>query len=202
MGFKNRNRKRILIFLVIPILSAIPFFTEDLILRIITAAIMVIYVAFIIFLRDSVRMDDPFEQREIEDTADEGEKPGLDAYDTDMGEDFKIISNQKKIEVITADTYSLAVQSGKKNFFKPPDLKENFEKIASEELPKDFSHDEHFAFVLEKILTVIKESFMAHSAIFFGIIKIKSVSHLKNTFRVPLVFWKRNMILKMMCSAK
>ena len=53
----KKNQKRIFIFLFIPILIAIPFFTEDFILRIISGVILLIYAGFIIFLRDSMRSE-------------------------------------------------------------------------------------------------------------------------------------------------
>ena len=53
----RRQKKRVLIFLVIPVLAAILFLTDDLFIRVITIALIIIYVAFIIFLRDSVRFD-------------------------------------------------------------------------------------------------------------------------------------------------
>ena len=53
MSFSNKKRKRFLIFLFIPVLIVIPFITDDLLLRIISALILVIYAAFIIFLRDT-----------------------------------------------------------------------------------------------------------------------------------------------------
>ena len=51
----RRQRKRILIFLLVPVLAAILFITDDLLIRVITIILIIIYVAFIIFLRDSVR---------------------------------------------------------------------------------------------------------------------------------------------------
>ena len=171
MGISVRNRKRILIFLIIPILIIIPFFIDDLILRIISAALLVIYVGFIIFLRDSVR-DDSYDELLKEEEPSSYEPPAEESgkermYDVDDGEDFKILSQTKKIEVITSDNYTPARETTRRDFFKPPDLKENFNQIATEELPENVSHDEQFSFVLEKILNVIKEAFMAHTAIFF-----------------------------------
>ncbi|MEK6552958.1 MAG: GAF domain-containing protein, partial [Bacteroidota bacterium] len=88
-------------------------------------------------------------------------------YETDAGEDFKIISPTKNIEVITADNFASGINRGNKDLFKPPDFKQNFEKIVHEQLPEDVNHDEQFGFVLEKILSVVKDSFMAHTAAFF-----------------------------------
>jgi diguanylate cyclase (GGDEF)-like protein len=49
----------------------------------------------------------------------------------------------------------------------PPDLRERFEEIANESLPAEIGQDGQFAFALEKILTVIKDAYSAHTAIFF-----------------------------------
>ena len=168
MPFDNRNRKRFLIFILIPLLSAVQFFTEDLVLRIVAAALLVIYVGFIIFLRDSMRQEELPAEEEYEDSYepdDPPDQPG--SYDTDYGEEFKIISPNKKIEISTAGDSSGALRTSGGSYFKPPGLKENFAKIANEKLPEDMSHDEHFGFILEKILSVVKESYLAHAALFF-----------------------------------
>lgn len=172
MGISVRNKKRILIFSLIPVLIAVLFLTEDIIFRIIAAALLVIYVGFIIFLRDSVREDSFDEKLEKpiaeEDSENTAPSPKRTAFDVDDGEEFKIVSPSKKIEVITSDNYSPTSDSEKsKDFFKPPDLKQNFTQIATEAIPDNVSHDEQFAFVLEKILNVIKEAYMAHTSIFF-----------------------------------
>ncbi len=163
----NRNRKRFLIFIIVPILVAIPFFTEDFTLRLITSIILVVYVGFIIFLRDSMRPDEKYDSPEPEEKYQTGEDASETPYDTDLGEEFKIISPQKKIEVITEDNYTPSSTSQRGSIFKPYDLKENYEKIANEEIPSDITQDEQFSFVLEKLLNVIKEAYLAHTAIFF-----------------------------------
>jgi diguanylate cyclase (GGDEF)-like protein len=167
MGISEKYKRRFLIFIVVPILTVIPFFTEELIIKIIAGAVLIIYTAFIIFLRDSTKQDtsngflDEIEEPEaIINRTDEKIKPNL-------GEDFQIISPNKNIEVITSDGFLSSYQKGNKEFFKPPDFKTNFDKIIHEEIPKDVSHDEQFGFVLEKILSVVKDSFMAHTAAFF-----------------------------------
>ena len=131
-------------------------------IRVITIILIVIYVAFIIFLRDSVRFQGGY-------TISEDENEGLDKFSSPSGgieESFTIISKHKDIEVITDDNYHPDLSRSKAKV-KPADLKEKFEEIAYEELPKGVGHDEQFVFVLEKILTVIKEAFEAHTAIFF-----------------------------------
>ncbi|MDZ7766831.1 MAG: GAF domain-containing protein [Melioribacteraceae bacterium] len=173
MGISVRNKKRLLIFSLIPILIAVLFLTEDLILRIIAAALLLLYVGFIIFLRDSVR-EDSFDSKledptiDIPESEDRPPTKSSKSFEVDDGEDFKIVSSSKKVEVITGDNYTTAHNEGKsKDYFKPHDLKENFTQIATEAIPEDVSHDEQFAFVLEKILNVIKEAYMAHTAVFF-----------------------------------
>ena len=169
MGISQRNRKRILIFSLIPILAAVQVFTEDLILRAIAGGVLVIYVGFIVFLRDSVRGEEQFEVDALNEPAEapQAEESEEGHHDTDLGEDFQILSANKKIEVQRAESFSPNIGGTKKVFFKPPDLKENFEKIAGEELPANLSNNEQFIFVLEKILTVIKDAYLAHSAVFF-----------------------------------
>lgn len=170
MGISNRNKKRLLIFSLIPILSALQLVTDDFTLRLIASIVLVIYVAFIIFLRDSVKSDESFEPELDSIPESETEIPETKSgyYETDEGEEFTIVSPHKDIEVVRTPTISPQQSLNRgTNFFKPPDLKPNFIKIAREELPSDFSHNEQFVFILEKILTVIKEAFLAHTALYF-----------------------------------
>ncbi len=168
MGVPEKIRKRIFIFLFIPILVVIPFFTDDLTLKIISGVILLVYAGFIIFLRDSMRSGAVDTDIDLQsDLFEEEDAIVKDRYETDAGEDFKIISPTKNIEVITADNFSTSINRGNKDLFKPPDFKQNFEKIVHEELPEDVNHDEQFGFVLEKILNVVKDAFMAHTAAFF-----------------------------------
>lgn len=159
----KRQRKRLLIFLIVPVLAAILFFTDDLLIRVITIALMVIYVAFIIFLRDSIRFDGKFS---IE-TSDDLESEYIPSPSSDPEESFKIISKNKDINVITADNYKPNFVRSSDTKLKPPDLREKFEEIAKEELPAEIGNDGKFAFALEKVLAVIKDAYSAHSALFF-----------------------------------
>ncbi len=147
-------------------LLVIPFFTEDLMLRIISAIVLIIYVGFIIFLRDSSKAADVVQITETPKQSDTFELSD-DNYETDDGEDFKIISTNKNIEVITAESFKSGFSKSNKDFFKPPDFKKSFDSIVHEELPKDVNQDEQFGFALEKILSVVKEAYLAHTAAFF-----------------------------------
>ncbi len=171
MEIGSRNKKRILIFLVIPILVVIPFFTDDFVVRVLTSITLVIYTAFIIFLRDSSRMDETFidSLASQDDISDEGTK-SVSTMTGNIEEDgFTIVSPNKKIEVVRSNEISSVApdSSTSKSYFKPPDLKSAFEKIATEKLPKNISHDQHFGFALEKILLVIRDAYFAHSTLFF-----------------------------------
>jgi len=157
----RRQKKRILIFLLVPILAAILFITDDLLIRVITIILIIIYVAFIIFLRDSVRFQGGYSISEEDEDLE-----SFSASPSEYEESFKIVSKTKDVEVITDETYTPDFSHTKTTLI-PPDLKEKFEEIAYEQLPKSVGHDEQFTFVLEKILTVIKEAYNAHTAIFF-----------------------------------
>lgn len=159
----RRQRKRLLIFLLVPLLATILFITDDIIIRVITIILMIIYVAFIIFLRDSIRFDGKYSIGEEDENIDDQFSP---APVSDGDESFKIISKPKEVEVITADNYQPEFKLSKTTL-KPPDLKERFEEIANELLPPELGHNGQFQFVIEKMLTVIKEAYGAHSAIFF-----------------------------------
>lgn len=159
----KRQRKRILIFLLVPVLAAILFFTDDLLIRVITIAVIVIYVAFIIFLRDSVRFDGRYSISDREELDEDILTPVPPEHD----ESFKIISKTSKVEVITSENYTPELLRAPKTTLIPPDLRERFEEIANESLPSEIGHDGQFAFALEKMLTVIKDAYSAHTAIFF-----------------------------------
>ena len=157
----RRQKKRILIFLLVPVLAAFLFLTDDLLIRVIIITLIVIYVAFIIFLRDSVRFQGGYSISEEKDENIQQYTEGK----SDFEESFKIVSKSKDVEI--ASDGSLVPDLTSKITLKPPDLKEKFEEIANEQIPKGVGQDEQFAFVLEKILTVIKEAYDAHTAIFF-----------------------------------
>ena len=135
MGIPARLRKRILIFLFIPIISIIPYLTDDIYIRVASTLLLLLYVGFIIFLRDLGQEpqfgEDPQEKNIDEEISDKGEtvpESNDTGFETDFGEDFKIISPNKNLEVITADTYVPGKVEPQQNFFKPPDLKEAFDK--------------------------------------------------------------------------
>lgn len=159
----RRQRKRLLIFLIVPFLATILIFTDDIVIRLITIALIVIYVAFIIFLRDSLKFGKSYTPEYPDEEVSE------DAYSapqTDFDDSFKIISKNSDVEIITADNY-IPDYRIPKSTIKPPNLKEKFEEIVNEKIPAEMGHDAQFTFVLEKILTVMKEAYSAHTAIFF-----------------------------------
>ncbi len=168
MDSASRNKKRILTFSIIPFLIAVPFFTDDFILRLLSAILLITYSAFIIFLRDSSRVDEQFNFPKEEQATDSNQY-SENEIETDEGEDFKIVSPNKKIEVIKSSDYSsgISTQSQGRNFFKSPDLKKEFDKIATEAIPENIGNDQYFGFALEKILQVVKDAFSVHSALFF-----------------------------------
>ena len=160
----RRQRKRLLIFLVVPLLAAVLFITDDLIIRVITIGLIVIYVAFIIFLRDSIKFEGPYVTKDLDE--EELASPLEEEAHGDFDDSFEIVSKNKNIEVITAENYSPDFRVPKTTL-KPPDLKERFEEIANESIPGEVGHDGQFSFVLEKMLAVIKEAYVANTAIFF-----------------------------------
>ncbi|MCZ7613733.1 MAG: hypothetical protein M5T52_09380 [Ignavibacteriaceae bacterium] len=118
--------------------------------------------AFIIFLRDSIRFSGGYSISEADETISE---PQVTAH-SDHEESFKIVSKNKNIDVITDETYR-PEYGVSKTTLKPHDLKERFEEIVKETLPPGTGHDEQFGFVIERMLTVMTELYNAHSAIYF-----------------------------------
>ena len=158
----KRQRKRILIFLVIPILASGLFLSDDLFIRLVILGLLIIYVAFIIFLRDSVRFSGGYSISDAEESISE---PASTAT-SDHEESFKIVSKNRNVDVITDETYR-PEYGVSKTTLKPHDLKERFDEIAKETLPPGTGHDEQFGFVIERMLTVMTELYNAHSAIYF-----------------------------------
>jgi diguanylate cyclase (GGDEF)-like protein len=156
----RRQRKRLLIFLIVPLLAVLLFITDDLVIRVVTIALIIIYVAFIIFFRDTSRFNKKFLPNIEEDITESGIEQET------FNESFEIVSRTKNIEVITADNYNPEFRLPKTTL-RPPDLKERFEEIANEALPQEIGNDGQFTFVLEKMLAVIKEAYSANTAIFF-----------------------------------
>ncbi|MEE9429396.1 MAG: GAF domain-containing protein [Melioribacteraceae bacterium] len=173
MFLNSRNKKRILIFLVIPFLAIIPLFTEDPTLKTISAIVLVIYVAFIIFLRDSVRIKNMFDDDYIgeDDEYHSNDEVTFKDEATDLTDDevegFKIITKKSEAEVITSSTYKPSLGAGLKKDISSDELKKQFKIIINEELPEGVNSDQQFIFVLEKILNVIKEAFLANTVVFF-----------------------------------
>ncbi|PID57136.1 MAG: diguanylate cyclase [Ignavibacteriae bacterium] len=173
MFLTSRNKKRVLIFLIIPILAFILVISNDILIKSIVAIVLVIYVAFIIFLRDSMQIKGIMESdAEIDDEMESGdlltaEESARKTYDTDLDESIKIISKDKVPDIITSQNY--APSQAKMNLpeISKEEIKKQFDKIVTEELPSDVTSDEQFLFVLEKILNVIKEAYLANSVIFF-----------------------------------
>ena len=160
----RKQKKRILIFLFIPFLAAVLVLTDDLTIKLITIGLIVIYVAFIIFLRDSIKFAGPYISHELSDEDSEEQMSAEAVQNTD--ESFEIVSKNKNLEIITAENYSPEYKISKTTL-KPPDLKERFEEIVNESLPPGIGHDGQFTFVIEKMLAVIREAYSAHTAIFF-----------------------------------
>ncbi|MBN1637475.1 MAG: GAF domain-containing protein [Ignavibacteriales bacterium] len=160
MKLEKINIKKILIFTIIPILIFITFLTNDLILKIIISLITTIYIGFIIFLRKSLKTDRILDEKLIYDYSPE-------KVESEFQDEFKIVSKHKDFETITSNDDLASTILGKKEFFKPHDLKNNYDNIVKEEIPDEFSYDEQFMFILDKILTVVKDAFLAHSALFF-----------------------------------
>lgn len=163
LKINKRQRKRFLIFLVVPVLAAVLLLADDITVRIIALALIIIYVAFIIFLRDSLKFQSDYVDPDFGYNNIETE---YESDSRDYDDSFTIVSKNINTEVITASSYPI---DGKfqRTTLKPPDLKEKFKEIVDEEFPKNSGHSAQFSFALEKILTVIKEVHCAYSVIFF-----------------------------------
>ncbi len=165
MGLSNRYKKRILIFSVIPILTVIPFLTENFILRIITAILGVIYVGVIIFLRDS--RSDIFREKFEYGNEDEdySSEPGEYSGD-DVDSSWEIISQNKDIKIAGSEEIVGTGKYEPEKLIIDPELKKNYTKIANEKIPSNINDNKKFEFILEKFLQIIKSSFDAYTVLF------------------------------------
>jgi len=155
------NKKRLFTFIFLVVLGLVPLIMDDLLIRISAIAVLVVYVAFIIFLRDGKAKLEP----KSEGNADAAQdiKPKLESFPEDEEKSI-ITSNELKRMKAATQIHSL----------KPSNLKDKFYEIACESLPEGLDQDAQFNFVLEKILNVIQSTLIAHSAIFFWFNKKKN----------------------------
>jgi len=132
------------------------------------------YAGLLIFLRSPLGgKDDDVAEDALRDNpinSETGETAHSSPDDTDGS--FTIIRAPKD-DIITDENFMV---TSKYNYTEPipPDLKVRFEEIANELIPREMDEGSAFTFVLERILSIIKESFNAHSAIFFWYLKKKN----------------------------
>ncbi|MGE5437325.1 MAG: GAF domain-containing protein [Syntrophothermus sp.] len=158
------QKKRLLIYIIIPVLVILSLLFDNIIVRSVLALFILVYTGFIIFLRDSFSFGRDEVQTVEAPTVDEPryEPP---VYKPDLDESFEIVGG-KSVSVKRIET-GFSDFKQQRTTIMPPDLKERFEEIVNETIPQGIGHDGQFEFVLEKILTVIRDIFQAHSAIFF-----------------------------------
>lgn len=161
LKMNKRQRNRIITFLLVPIIASLSFITDDTLTRILLFFLLLIYVGFIIFLRDSLRIDRKFTLDELDDVDIPTGSPGIED-----DSDFVVISKNKNIETIKSP-----IQRSTNHKFterlKPPDLKDRFDEIANEPISPELDSGGKFSFALEKVLYVINDAFNAYSVVFF-----------------------------------
>ena len=171
---QKSQKKRILIFLIFPILLVVFFEVDNLIVKILIGLAMLGYAGLLIFLRSPLGgKDDEIAEDALRDNpidSETGETAHPHSEDPDGS--FTIIRAPKD-DIITDENF---IVTNKYNYTEPipADLKVRFEEIANESIPPELDEGGAFTFVLEKILSILKESFSAHSAIFFWYLKKKN----------------------------
>ncbi len=162
----NRIKKRLLIFLLIPVFIVLTILADDIVIKVITSALLLVYIGFIIFLRDSVKIEAaPY--RNLSDDLDDESSTAGNTLIKDSESEFKIISSVSKIEAARIESVGAGRTSIKQEYYRPPELKQNYMEIAKTSIPENTGHNELFLFILQKMLTTIKETFLCHSALFF-----------------------------------
>lgn len=172
---QKSQKKRILIFLIFPILLVVFFEVDNLVVKILVGLAMLGYAGLLIFLRSPLGgKDDDVAEDALRDNPVDSETGETAVRHTSEDPDgsFTIIRGPKD-DIITDENF---IVTNKYNYTEPipADLKVRFEEIANESIPAELDEGGAFTFVLEKILGIIKESFSAHSAIFFWYLKKKN----------------------------
>jgi len=164
----RKKRNRLIIFLIFAILIAIPIFIEDTAIRVIGIILALLYVGLIVFFRGGNKQSEQL-FNDPKKSIDEDILTDSTSH-TDPDGSFIVIKPGIPNTGNGEDTYK-TISSSERVTIKPPDLKEKFEEIVNEELPAEITYDGQFSFVLEKILTILKDAYSAHTAIFFWYIK-------------------------------
>ncbi len=172
---QKSQKKRILIFLIFPILLVVFFEVDNLFVKILVGLAMLGYAGLLIFLRSPLGgKDDEIAEDALRDNPVDSETGETAVRHTSEDPDGSFtILRAPKDDIITDENF---IVTNKYNYTEPipADLKVRFEEIANESIPPELDEGGAFTFVLEKILGIIKESFSAHSAIFFWYLKKKN----------------------------
>ena len=166
MGLDKKLKKRLIFFIIIPLVLIVPLVTDDIVLKIISAIIIIIYTGFIIFFRDSFKVKETEVAEDVFTDNPTWSQSGS-YHDTNPDESFSIISKNKTIEIKREGDILPSATIAQKSHFKPADLKEKYQDIANEKLPSDLTHNQQFDFILQKILSGIKDAMLAHNALYF-----------------------------------
>lgn len=171
----NFRFSNLLYYLVLPLLIILIFFVDDTVFKVSAIVLAVVYGGFIalniISKRKTTRfeLDEKVEQEissplPVEEPLQEPKKP---LSLNEVAEGFSVLNkNAQHFEEII-DESNILIAGSIRTPVRPPDLKQKYEEIANEEFPMNIKENEQVLFVLEKILTIIKESYEAHTAILF-----------------------------------
>ncbi|MCE1188887.1 MAG: GAF domain-containing protein [Ignavibacteria bacterium] len=168
----NQQQKRIIIFASFMLIIAVFFFAEALFLKVLSAVIVVIYVGFLIFLRNdqpAAPFPPPVPEPKIdEETEQDFVEPNGEIGFEEEESSFKVVGKKPSLtpDFQITGKYEPILEM-------PYDLKEQYAAIANEDIPQEIGKDGQFSFFLEKLLTILKESYHAHSAIYFWHLKKK-----------------------------
>ncbi len=173
----NFRFSNLLHYLVFPLLIGLIFFIDDMVFKVSAVILAVVYGGFItvniLNRRNAKKLADFQPPPVVEETPANKQIPEPDApvdpvaRFSEEESAFKVISrNQQRLDGII-DDFNLNRIGGVRTVVRPADLKEKYNEIANEEFPVNIKENEQFLFVLEKILTIIKDSYEAHTAILF-----------------------------------
>lgn len=177
----NQQKKRLITFGIFIGLILIFLFVDVVLLKALSVIVIVIYVGFLIFLRNNepAAVAAPPVTESIEQKTEFASDAAVDefgvGYDETQQSSFTVVNKRTSTSSQTLGYgEDFRVMPNREPIIEMPyDLKERYSEIANEDIPSEIGKDGQFAFILEKLLTILKDSFHSHSAIFFWYLKNK-----------------------------
>lgn len=178
------NIRKLSIVIGIPFLSILIVLTDESLYEVIIASILTIFAIYMALTGGnnskeiiSDYADDELVKPEVKPEVKPVEPKSQ--YTGEEDEGFSIVNPPEKIEIKTTGYYSHADK--KLNFSEiPDDIKEEFYSVINEKLPEVDEPGAQLSFLINKLLAILKDAYLCHSAVFFIYRNDKKILSLKN----------------------